>query len=119
MALTDKEKNDSLYFLGWPLKALVADSTHYQKTIANRFDDINVDIERVTRQILEQLRKLDKELEEARCRLSASQVDDITLNKDEIKCLLKERRRYRNELSRTLDIPVLAADGSPNLEVRC
>lgn len=111
MALTDKQKNQVLYYLGWPLKTLITDSTHYQKTIADRFENLNTQIEDIVDDLLDKLEEIDKKLEKARCRLSASKVDDITLNKNEIQMLLKERRRCRNELHRILDIPVLVNDG--------
>ena len=111
MALTDKDKHETLHYLGWPSKALVTNSTHYHKTIADRFEDLATEAEDIARRLLRQLQAIDSSLEEARCRLAASKVDDITLNKREIECLRSERRRYRNELHRVLDIPVLTNDG--------
>lgn len=112
MALSDREQRDILFYLGWPLKVLKSNSTHYQKTVVDRMKNLDDDIEAIIRDLLRKLKGIDENLEDARCRLAASKVDDITLNKDEIAMLNKERKRCRNELHRTIDIPVLTNDGS-------
>lgn len=111
MALTDKQKHRVIYYLGWSGLTLVEDSTQFNSVVRDRLGTIakplNDYIESIVKEILDCLEAVDEKLKEAQCRLSASQVDNITMNKDEILMLKKERRRYIKELSDHLDIPVV------------
>lgn len=107
MALTSQEKADLIFQLGWPGLTIVADSTDYNKTIVDNLDSVSSQMEPQIRNILSRIKKLDSHLEEALCRLSASQVGDITLNKDEIYLLRKEKKNLLREVSDLLDIPIM------------
>lgn len=107
MAFTDTEKNNIVYYLGWPAKTLVESSTHYQHVVNDRMINLSDAAETKTRSLLGELKKIDEKLEEARCRLSATKIGDITTNKDEIRMLKTERNRVIRELSRLLDIPTV------------
>lgn len=106
MALTDKEKYRVLYYLGWPGLTLIPTSTMYNKVVNDRLVDLVPDIEKLVKELLEKLQKLDDKLEKAQCRLSAKSVDNIEMNPDEIPMLKKERKRLIKELSDWLEIPI-------------
>lgn len=112
MALTDKLKDCIVFYLGWPAKTLVVDSTDYSKIFSDRLTDFSSDSEKRIKGLLEKIEGIDTQLEEARCRASTSKVDDITLNPDEIMLLKKERNRCIKELSCFLDIKVICKSSS-------
>jgi len=106
MALSQSEKQEVVYFLGWSGLTLVSGSTQYNSVVNDRLRNLNDDIERLTRGLLARIKSLDVKLEAALCRVSTSEVDNIVLNKDEIPMLRKERMRLIWELSDHLDIPI-------------
>jgi hypothetical protein len=109
MALTAKQRAKVIYYLGWSGLTIVADSTHYNSVVNDRLgaNDTDAEIERLTKDLLTRLEKCDAQLEDAKCRLAAAKVDSITMNKDEIAGLKKERMRLIRELSDHLDIPIM------------
>lgn len=111
MALALAEKHKVIYYLGWSGQTIVAGSTQYNSVVDNRLSkNLNTQIESIVRGLLTRLETLDKRLDDAACRLSASEVDGITLNADEILKLKRERRRWMRELSQHLDIPLQQTD---------
>lgn len=116
MALTDKEKHRAVYFLGWSGLTIVEDSTQYNSVVVDRLGTVakplNLDIERIVKGLLECLESIDERLKEALCRLTASQIDTITTNPDEIRMLRSERKRNIRLLSDHLDIPITASGGA-------
>lgn len=119
MALTDQEKHNIIYYLGWPAKMLIEGTTHTHKTFRDRLANLNSNSEVIIRKVLRRLESLDTKLEEASCRFATEQVgsgsDAVKLNKDERKMLLLERKRGIREISRTVDIPV--ADMASGVDV--
>ena len=113
MALTSKQKSRVVYYLGWSGLTIVQDSTHFNSVVNDRINDASDDtnISNLVKELLEKLENIDECLEKAKCRLSASQVDNITLNDREIPMLNKERRRYIRELSDLLDITIMKSGG--------
>jgi hypothetical protein len=108
VALTSKQKHKVVFYLGWSGLTLVANSTQYNSVVNDRLGStLNADIENLVKGLLERLEMLDKALEEAICRLSASSVDNIEMNPKEIEMLKKERMRLIRELSDHLDIPIM------------
>jgi len=112
MALTDKQKDCVVFYLGWPAKTLVVDSTDYSKIFSDRLTDLSTDSEKRIKGILDKLEDIDKQLDEARCRVSTLKVQDIQLNPEEIDQLKKERRRCIKELSCFLDLKVVCKSSS-------
>ena len=110
MALSDKQKHRVVFYLGWSGLTLVDGSTQFNSVVNDRLGvpakPLNADIEKIVREILDKLEEIDAQLKQARCRLSAKQVDGIKLNEREIEMLKKERWRCIRELSDHLDIPV-------------
>lgn len=117
MAFTEGEKATVIFYLGWPAKVLVATSQVFNSVVNDRLLGVPVDSEGRVRKILKALKALDERLECAADRLSASQVDDITLNKDEIGALKGERLRYIRELSDLLDITIMRSGAGINVGV--
>lgn len=113
MTLTATEKTNVLFYLGWPLKSLDSASTLYNRTIVSRFEDLSSDTENIVRKQLSLLAKIEKEVEDARSRLSVKKFDKIELNENEIVGLLKEKRRAINDLSMSIDIAYVS--GASNL----
>lgn len=111
MALSDKDKHRVIFYLGWSGLTLVAGSSQFNSVVNDRVSVVNVQIENLTKGILARLEKLDTALEAAQCRLSASEVDGIVLNEDEIYKLRSERKRLIRELSDHLDIPIEKSGG--------
>lgn len=109
MALSADQKAKAIFYLGWSGLTLVSGSTQFNSVVNDRLNDADDGgpIESKSRELLERLEGYDECLEEAKCRLSASKVDNITLNKDEIRQILKERKRVVRELSDHLDIPIM------------
>jgi hypothetical protein len=118
MALSDKEKHKVIFYLGWSGQTIVSGSTQYNSVVYNRVSFANTEIERIIKGLLVRLEKTDTALEAALCRLTAKEVDGITLNEDEIVKLKAERKRYIRELSDHLDIPIMKS-GGVNVGVVC
>lgn len=111
MALSDKQKADVVFFLGWPGKTLVVDSTNYNRTTAQRLENLSAGIESQVEGLLEKLKRNDERLEAASDRMAAKKVGDIELNGDELAMLRNERNRLRKLLSQLLDIPLMGSSG--------
>lgn len=112
MALTDKEKTDILFHLGWPLKSLLPGSTHYNKIAVDRMNNLTSPMEDRVRELLCNIEEVRSRLLEAQKRLSASRVDTIELNQDEIDMLKVEMKRLSKELSGLLDLEMLKSSGA-------
>lgn len=111
MALTDKEKHKAVYYLGWSGLTIVTDSTQYNSVVVDRLTDLNTEIERIVKGLLERLDKIEECLDDAKCRLSAKSVDGITMNPEEIRMLRGERKKWVRQLSDHLDIPIESSSG--------
>ena len=113
MALTSPQKHRIIFYLGWSGQTIVSGSTQFNSVVNDRLsNNLNADIEKIVKEILEKLAKYDTALEAAKCRLSAKSVDKIEMNPDEIRMLRSERNRCIRELSDHLDIPIVKSGGS-------
>lgn len=117
MALNASQKADVIFYLGYPGKTLVENSTNYNRTTAQLLENLTEHIESQVRSILDKLRTQDQRLEDANDRVVALQVGDIEINPDEIDRLRSERTRLIKMLSRLLDIPAVGGGGI-NFNVR-
>jgi len=113
MALNQNQKTKILFYAGWSGLTIVPESTHFNSVVNDRIEDASsIDaICKIVKDLLEKLEGLDEKLEKARCRLAAKQVDNITMNEDEIRYLLKERRRCIRELLDLIDVPSVRSSG--------
>ena len=110
--LSDKEKNDIIFYLGWPGKTLDEGSQLYSTIVNDRLINNSDSSLSITRSLLKRLKLIDQKLECALDRLSAKQVDTITLNPEEIRSLKSERTRNLRELSTLLDIAIVKPSGT-------
>lgn len=111
MALNASQKADVIFYLGYPGKTLVENSTNYNRTTAQLLENLTEYIEAQVRSILDKLRTQDQRLEDANDRVVALEVGDIKINPEEIDRLKSERLRLIKMLSRLLDIPVVNSSG--------
>lgn len=114
MALTDKQKEDVVLFLGWPTKTLVPDSTHFSNIFYDRLNNLSVEGEIKVIDLITKIDEVRTNIHEAQCRLVAEKVDNVTLNQDEIDELWDLERRYIQILSEYLDLPIMRKGGSVN-----
>jgi len=110
MALTDSQKADVIFFLGYPGKTLVENSTNYNRTTAQLLENLTEHIESQVRSLLAKLKAQDERLEAANDRVVALQVGDIEINPEELDRLKSERVRLVKMLSRLLDIPAVGGN---------
>jgi hypothetical protein len=118
MALTNKEQQCLVLYLGWPAKTLYTDSTHYSKIFVDRITNLDTDTEVKVRELLEKIERVREQMEEAQCRLSTTEVDNIKIREDELRRLRDLDRMYVKWLSQYLDLPVLRCDQSVCTTVR-
>lgn len=122
MALTDREKHRTIFYLGWSGLTLVEDSTQFNTVVRDRLGTVakplNAEIERIVKGLLEKLEACDEQLEAAKCRLAASKVDSIEMNPREMEMIRKERLKCIRELSDHLAIPI-TRQGGVNTAVIC
>jgi len=111
MALSETEKTDIVFFLGWPAKTLDEKSQIFNSIVDDRLKGLSSAAEARVRKLLSKLKGLDEKLDCAHDRLSASQIDDIKLNKDEVRVLKSERMRCTRELADLLDIKMRKSGG--------
>lgn len=112
MALTDQEKHDVLFYLGWPGKSLQQSSQIFNSVVSDRLQNLPTPVELRTRKVIKLLKNNDDRLSCAEDRLAASAVDDIKMNEREIELLRKERRSKVRELSDLLNIVVRRSDSN-------
>lgn len=107
MALTDQQKVDVIFYLGWPATALDSTSVNYNSELVRKLTLNSTPIESRVVQLLGKLKEMDLRLDGASDRASALEADDIKLNPDEIMRLKQERRRIVKELARFLNVPMM------------
>lgn len=112
MALSEKERNNILYYLGWANQTLTEGKVHYNSVVDDRLTDLTSYAERVIKGILTRLENLDSCLDAAKCRLAATQVDGVTTNPKELVMLRNERKKWVRELSDYLDVPIVKSNDS-------
>jgi hypothetical protein len=112
MALSDTEKADVVYRLGWSGKVLIEGSTDYSKIIADRLIGLSGPIEAQIRTLLTRIKSITESIDSAICRLSAKQVGDIILRDDELYQLRREEKKLKKELAALTDIPLMGGGGT-------
>jgi hypothetical protein len=111
MALTDAQKDQIVFFLGWPSKTLVEGSTHYNTTVADRLIGLSAQTETTVGALITSIQTCRTKYEASSSRMLVKRVGDIELNTDEHRSLSKEYRRQVRELSSILDIPWIGGAG--------
>ena len=76
ISLTDEQKEKVVFLLGYPAKILVPSSTHYNKIVANRMDEVTqATVERVT-ELLTLIYKTRTNLDNTQLEAHVTQVDN-------------------------------------------
>ena len=102
-----QQRADAVFFLGYPAKVLVPDSTHYNRIIYNRFIDIDqATVDRVD-ELITLIKETRTKLDNTRDDANVSQVGEIGIDPNLADHYIsKQYKRYIRELSATLDVPV-------------
>lgn len=112
MALTPKEQSKIIQILGYGGKTIQVGSVIYNKITNDRLNRLPPDAEELIRSYICKIEKIEKHMDSALCRLSASEVNDIKLNADELPQLRSERRKIAREVAQFLDIPFRLIGGA-------
>lgn len=113
MAFTTQQKQDIVYYLGWPGKTILVDSTHYNSVVASRLINLIPEIEAQATSLVDRIKAIDKILSTGLlCRASTLEVGDIKINPEERHILRSERKKVIGELSDLLDIDVMKSGGT-------
>lgn len=117
MALSDQQKADIIFHLGWSADTIISGSTGYNNTINNRLLNLTAPVEGRVAKLLLRIEGIDCKLEAALDRLAAKKVDTIELRDDEMYLLRKEKIRVLRELSDLLDIPIMRQGSGGGISV--
>lgn len=109
--LSPEDQADVVFFLGYPGKILVPQSTDYNGILANRLLDMSVQVENQIATQLVKIRTVRLRIESSTKRMLASQVGDIKLNENEHPLLQKEQKRLLRELGDLTGIPYCKSGG--------
>lgn len=112
MALSDTEKAEVIFQLGWPGLTIIPGSTDYSKPIVDNLTEISAPMEAQVRLLLTRIKAIDDALAATGCSLKVKQVDDIVMRDDGMYQLTREKTRLLRELSSLLDIQLLRKGGS-------
>lgn len=119
MALSKKEKTQIIFYLGYPAKTLIEESTHYSGIIAKRLEGLDSFIEREVKNLLSDISDVREKLIASQDIMKVKRVGDIELNNGENMLLRKDLKRLYKELGTMLDIPFKSAGGSSNMVRVC
>jgi hypothetical protein len=105
MALTDMQKAEIVFYLGYPGKSIIETSDSYNSTVATKLLNLSADMETLAIRLLTKIKKIDEQLVEALGRMYTKKIEDIELNSDVRVLVRAEKKKYLQELSGLLDIP--------------
>lgn len=112
MALTDDQKQDVVFYLGYPGTVLIPTSTNYSKIVADRLDNLNARIESQVTALLTEIAAVRTKFGASTTRMLVKKVGDIELNSDNEHLLLnKEYKRLLRNLAALLDLSVQGGGG--------
>ena len=96
-----------VFYLGYPAKVIVKSSTHFNGIIADRFLDLEqTTVDQVTA-LLALIESTRTKLDDTRDDAQVTSVGEINLDPAYVdKYIAKNYRRYINEISSLLDIPI-------------
>jgi hypothetical protein len=112
MAFTTQQMQDIIYYLGWPGKTILPDSTHYNSVIYSRLVSLIPEIESQATALVTRIKDIDKVLIASIARASTLEVGDIKINQREREELRAERKKVLVELSDLLDIDVMKSSNT-------
>lgn len=117
MALSEQQKFDVVFHLGYSGKTIIETSTDYNSTVAKALLNLSAPIESRVGKLLERVALIDEKLCAALDRLAAKRVDTIEMRDDEIDRLRREKKAVLRELSDLLDIPMVRQGSGSGISV--
>lgn len=111
MALTDDQKHQVVFHLGYSGKTIIAGTTDYNKTVVDALGGLNSYVEAQVVDLLDQIATAKEKFSASSSRMLVKKVGDIELNTDEHRSLGQEFRRLIRELSSLLGIPAQGLGG--------
>ncbi len=111
MALTDSQKHQAIFYLGYSGKTLIVGSTDYNKTVADALTNLNTYVETQVVDLLDLIEEAKEKFSASSARMLVKRVGDIELNTDEHRSLGQEYRRLLRELSSLLGLPTRGMGG--------
>lgn len=111
MALTDAEKDEIVFYLGYPANTLITGSLDYSSIIADRLTGYQDFTETRVKKYLKRIREIDTKIEAASERVSMSEVDGMKFNPGEVAALRGIKKSYIKELSTITGIPTACRGG--------
>lgn len=118
MALSQETKHKIVFFLGYPGKVLIEESTHFNKIVSNRMDNLNTFIEDQVEVLLEKISETRNNLESTQKKGNVKSIGDIHLDTTRTRSMVqKEYKRCLEELSCLLDIPIVCKGMGANIHV--
>ena len=121
MALTATQKQDILYYLGYPNRTLDNTSTHYSNIVDSRMQNLPAEAEARIIAILAEITSVKTQITGSTSKLGVKRVGDIELatksNETSNSGLKRDLKRLYNELSDYMDIPYQGHVGNRNVSV--
>ena len=116
MALSDDQKQDIVFYLGYPGTVLIPTSTSYSKIVADRLDNLNSRIESQVASLLTQIADMRSKFTASTGRMLVKKVGDIELNCDnEFMLLNQEYYRLLRDLAALLDLALQTKGSGVNV----
>ena len=98
MALTEKQKEKMLRYIGWNSIFIDQNKRFYSATIDSRLNSLSTSAEEDAIELLTRAEAIDTQLSKAVNRLSVNSIGNLRLNRNEITELRAEQRRLINEM---------------------
>ncbi len=111
MALSNQEKADIVFQLGWPGLSIVEGSTDFNKILVNRLTNTSTAMDAQARSLLTRIASIDTKLQSATSRMLAKKIGDIELRDGESALLASEKKRLIRELADLLGIKIMRSGG--------
>ena len=113
MALDQEQKHKIVFLLGYTGKILIPTSTHFNKIVADRMENINDFIQDQVEELLTQIEVARAQMRNTATKGNVKRIDDIELDTTRGSSFVKkEYRRLLRELADTLDITLINSTGS-------
>ena len=114
--LTPRQMDDVAFFLGYPSKILVENSTSYNPIFKDFMQNLSdVTVERVG-DLLSLIRAARKNLDESQKNAHTTGIDELSFDASlAVTNIQKQYKRYIKELANLLDYPVRSAPGASSV----
>ena len=118
MALSSGDKQKIVFLLGHAGKILISTSTHFSKIIADRMENLNIDIEDQVETLLVLIDTARTKLTSTSSSGNVKKIDGIELDTSRTKSLIvNDYKRLLRELSCLLDIPLISKIGGNTFNI--